>query len=136
MNRMQEALKLFDSIVNSRWFTKTVFVLIFTKMDLIEEWVRRVPVARYFPDCPDATPTVGPVQRYMEYLTDRFLSLAETDETAARIRVVQGSLISDGRDTILEILEASKDMVVKMAPKIVQANRVAGSKRPGVVGTG
>lgn len=36
VNRMQEALTLFDSITNSRWFTRTSFILHFTKMDKLE----------------------------------------------------------------------------------------------------
>ncbi|KAI3333281.1 guanine nucleotide binding protein, alpha subunit [Ustulina deusta] len=36
-NRMSEQLAAFKTIVNSGWFTRTKFILIFTKLDLVEE---------------------------------------------------------------------------------------------------
>ncbi|KAI0411931.1 G-alpha-domain-containing protein [Xylaria grammica] len=110
VNRMQEQLALFDSIVNSRWFSKSVFVLIFTKLDLIEESLQRRPVEKYFIDYPYRTQTIGFVERYMQYLTDRFLSLAQSDKTAARIRVVQGNFVSGGNDAVSGILEAANEL--------------------------
>ena len=37
MNRLQEALTLFDSICNSKWFTKTSIILFLNKIDLFAE---------------------------------------------------------------------------------------------------
>ncbi|KAJ7457745.1 G-protein alpha subunit-domain-containing protein [Mycena latifolia] len=49
-NRMQEALTLFDSICNSRWFVKTSIILFLNKIDLFAEKLPRSPLGDYFPD--------------------------------------------------------------------------------------
>jgi hypothetical protein len=43
VNRMQEALTLFDSICNSRWFVKTSIILFLNKIDRFKE---KLPVSR------------------------------------------------------------------------------------------
>jgi guanine nucleotide-binding protein subunit alpha len=47
---MQEALTLFDSICNSRWFTKTSIILFLNKVDLFKGKLSRSPLQKYFPD--------------------------------------------------------------------------------------
>ena len=49
VNRMQEALTLFDSICNSRWFVKTSIILFLNKIDLFAEKLPRSPLEDYFP---------------------------------------------------------------------------------------
>jgi len=39
MNRMEEALKLFEEISKSKWFGKTSFILFLNKSDLLAEKV-------------------------------------------------------------------------------------------------
>jgi len=50
VNRMQEALTLFDSICNSRWFIKTSIILFLNKMDRFKEKLPISPMSNYFPD--------------------------------------------------------------------------------------
>lgn len=50
MNRMEEALVLFDSICNSRWFTKTSIILFLNKIDRFREKLPLSPLKDYFPD--------------------------------------------------------------------------------------
>ncbi|ORX84063.1 guanine nucleotide binding protein, alpha subunit [Basidiobolus meristosporus CBS 931.73] len=50
VNRMQEALTLFDSICNSRWFTKTSVLLFLNKIDLFREKLITSPMSDYFLD--------------------------------------------------------------------------------------
>jgi len=50
VNRVQEALILFDSICNSRWFLGTTIVLFLNKIDLFAEKLHRSPLSDYFPD--------------------------------------------------------------------------------------
>ncbi|KAI9188248.1 guanine nucleotide-binding protein subunit alpha [Blastocladiella emersonii ATCC 22665] len=49
-NRMKESLTLFDSICNSRWFTKTSVILFLNKIDLFKEKVAVSMIAHYFPE--------------------------------------------------------------------------------------
>ncbi|KAI0424573.1 G-protein alpha subunit-domain-containing protein [Xylaria sp. FL1042] len=114
VNRMEEQLVLVDSVINSRWFSKSVFVFIFTKLDLIEEWLQNERVEKYFPDYPYRTLTVGFVERYMQYLTNRFLSLVESEQLG-RVRIVQGDLIHGYKDTVTKIVEAVNDLTARYA---------------------
>ncbi|KAF7333951.1 Heterotrimeric G-protein alpha subunit [Mycena sanguinolenta] len=49
-NRMRESLYLFESIINSRWFLRTSIILFFTEVDAFEAKIRKIPLARYFPE--------------------------------------------------------------------------------------
>lgn len=95
---MQEALTLFDSICNSRWFVKTSIVrfsiacswppshikrrcfyqiLFLNKIDLFAEKLPRSPLADYFPDY-----TGGDnYDAACEYLLHRFVSLNQSAAT-------------------------------------------------------
>ncbi|WAQ90084.1 hypothetical protein PtA15_12A69 [Puccinia triticina] len=50
VNRMVEALNLFDSICNSRWFTKTAMILFLNKTDLFRQKLHLSPIHLFFPD--------------------------------------------------------------------------------------
>lgn len=49
VNRMQEALVLFDSIVNPRWLVNIRFALLFTKYDKLAAKLKASPLEDYLP---------------------------------------------------------------------------------------
>ncbi|XP_057203533.1 guanine nucleotide binding protein (G protein), alpha activating activity polypeptide O, a isoform X2 [Triplophysa rosa] len=49
-NRMYESLKLFDSICNNKWFTKTSIILFLNKKDIFEEKIKKSPLSICFPE--------------------------------------------------------------------------------------
>ncbi|KAG4089269.1 guanine nucleotide binding protein, alpha subunit [Neocallimastix lanati (nom. inval.)] len=49
-NQMYEALLLFDSICNSRWFINTPIILFLNKIDIFKKKIKYSPVSNYFPD--------------------------------------------------------------------------------------
>ncbi|KAK9480962.1 guanine nucleotide binding protein, alpha subunit [Lipomyces japonicus] len=53
VNRMNEALTLFESICNSRWFTQTSIILFLNKIDIFREKIITSPLRLYFPDYPE-----------------------------------------------------------------------------------
>jgi guanine nucleotide-binding protein subunit alpha len=57
VNRMQEALTLFDSICNSRWFIKTSIILFLNKIDLFADKIRHSPLGDFFTDYTGVTTT-------------------------------------------------------------------------------
>ena len=74
VNRMQEALTLFDSICNSRWFTKTSIILFLNKIDRFKEKLPVSPMKNYFPDYEGG-------QDYglaCDYILNRFVSWVNT----------------------------------------------------------
>ncbi|SGZ50876.1 CIC11C00000005915 [Sungouiella intermedia] len=49
-NRLEESLTLFDSVVNSRWFSRTSVVLFLNKIDVFASKLPYSPLERHFPD--------------------------------------------------------------------------------------
>ncbi|KAI7897597.1 guanine nucleotide binding protein, alpha subunit [Cokeromyces recurvatus] len=49
-NRMMESLVLFESVVNSRWFSRATIILFLNKIDIFREKVKRIPIEKFFPD--------------------------------------------------------------------------------------
>ena len=49
VNRLQEALTLFDSICNSEWFINTSIILLLNKIDMFREKLPLSPLRAYFP---------------------------------------------------------------------------------------
>ncbi|VDB96098.1 unnamed protein product [Peniophora sp. CBMAI 1063] len=47
---MKDSLALFDSIVNSRWFSRTSIILLFTKLDIFRRKLPKVPMEKFYPD--------------------------------------------------------------------------------------
>ena len=66
-----EALILFDSIANSRWFTRTAIILFLNKVDLFREKMSRSPLGNHFPDYTGG----NDVNRAAKYLLWRFNQL-------------------------------------------------------------
>ncbi|GBB91367.1 hypothetical protein RclHR1_01860021 [Rhizophagus clarus] len=75
VNRMQEALTLFDSICNSRWFVKTSIILFLNKIDRFREKLPRSPMNKYFPDYEGG----DNYDAACDYILDRFVSLNQSD---------------------------------------------------------
>jgi hypothetical protein len=49
-NRMHEALQLWQSICNSRWFRDTALILFLNKVDLFRDKIDRSPIDKFFPE--------------------------------------------------------------------------------------
>ena len=70
VNRMDEALTLFDSICNSRWFEKTSILLFLNKTDLFRQKLKTTPLNQYFKDYQGNS---GPILCFVLGITDRQL---------------------------------------------------------------
>ena len=72
---MREALFLFDSICNSKWFTRTAVILLMNKIDLLREKILVSPLEDYFPEY-----TGGPsYDRALEFITGMFTRLHKSE---------------------------------------------------------
>ncbi|KAH6897854.1 guanine nucleotide binding protein, alpha subunit [Coprinopsis sp. MPI-PUGE-AT-0042] len=50
-NRLAQSLILFESVVNSRWFSRTTSIFLFlNKIDIFKIKLRKVPLEQYFPE--------------------------------------------------------------------------------------
>lgn len=75
VNRMQEALTLFDSICNSRWFVKTSIILFLNKIDRFKEKLPVSPMKDYFPDYEGGADYAAAC----DYILNRFVSLNQAE---------------------------------------------------------
>ncbi|CAO3661358.1 unnamed protein product [Umbelopsis vinacea] len=76
VNRMQEALTLFDSICNSRWFVKTSIILFLNKIDRFAEKLPVSPLSDYFSDFRGG----NNYDAACDYILNRFVSLNQSDD--------------------------------------------------------
>ncbi|KAI9256903.1 guanine nucleotide-binding protein subunit alpha [Sporodiniella umbellata] len=75
VNRMQEALTLFDSICNSRWFVRTSIILFLNKTDIFKEKLSKHSLQESFPDYKGA----DNYDAAREYILTRFSSLNQSE---------------------------------------------------------
>lgn len=113
VNRMLEQLVLWDSVANNRWFMKTNFVLMFTKVDSLPETIELCPITKYFPDFQEPVESCGMAQlidSYLAFLKSRFLSLMQSEEARQRTQVVFADLVhinyQNPADLVLKNLKA------------------------------
>ncbi|KAI6121804.1 G protein alpha-subunit [Pisolithus sp. B1] len=106
-NRMQEALTLFDSICNSRWFVKTSIILFLNKIDLFAEKLPTSPLSDYFPDY-----TGG--ENYdaaCDYLLHRFVAL---NQNAATKQIYAHYTCATDTQQIKFVLSAIQDILLQI----------------------
>ncbi|ORX61514.1 guanine nucleotide-binding protein subunit alpha [Hesseltinella vesiculosa] len=76
INRLQEALTLFDSICNSKWFVKTSIILFLNKIDLFAQKLNKSPLAHYFSDYMGG----DSYEKACQFLLQRFVCLNKRPE--------------------------------------------------------
>jgi guanine nucleotide-binding protein subunit alpha len=105
VNRMQDQLKTFKAVGNSWWFTNSNFILLFTKMDQLEDWLAREPPKRYFPGFTD--PSSQPlVEHYMQYLEELFISTIPSKKIRSRIQTIRVNLLDiENEKPLMKVVE-------------------------------
>ncbi|KAH3665583.1 hypothetical protein OGAPHI_003770 [Ogataea philodendri] len=105
VNRMHEAIMLFESLCNSKWFVNTPFILFLNKVDLLEDKLRRSPIRKYFPDYKGKTNDLEDTLQYFEKL---FLSLNRANKPI----YVHRTCATDA-ESMKFVLTAITDMIVQ-----------------------
>jgi guanine nucleotide-binding protein G(o) subunit alpha len=104
-NRMHEALNLFDSICNSRWFAKTSLILFLNKCDLFAEKIKKVPITTAFPDYSGA-------QEYDEsikYIEGQFQNLNKNPDKQIYCHVT----CATDTKLVAAVFNAVKDIIIR-----------------------
>jgi guanine nucleotide-binding protein G(i) subunit alpha len=107
VNRMQEALTLFDSICNSRWFVKTSIILFLNKIDLFAEKLPYSPLGDYFPDYNGG----DNYDAACDYLLHRFVSL---NQSAATKQIYAHYTCATDTQQIKFVLSAIQDILLQL----------------------
>ncbi|KAF8069835.1 heterotrimeric G-protein alpha subunit, GPA1-like protein [Lyophyllum atratum] len=77
VNRMQEALTLFESICNTKWFVKTPMILFLNKIDIFSEKLPRSPLSDIFPHFDGG----ADFDAACEYVLQRFIDLNQNPKS-------------------------------------------------------
>lgn len=81
VNRIDEAITLFDTISNSRYFIETPILVFFNKIDLFKEKIAQIPIKEYFP-----TYTGGSdFDLACTFFKEEFLSKIKNDEQSVYV---------------------------------------------------
>jgi guanine nucleotide-binding protein G(o) subunit alpha len=104
-NRMHEALNLFDSICNSRWFAKTSLILFLNKCDLFAEKIKKVPITTAFPDYPGAMD----YDESIKYIEGQFQNLNKNPDKQIYCHVT----CATDTKLVAAVFNAVKDIIIR-----------------------
>lgn len=112
-NRMDEALALFNQIVNSQYFRAKAFLLFLNKKDLFEKKLKTAPLADYLPDC--YLSRSATLDESVEFIKERFL--AKDRNAGRKIKVTATTAIDTGNVKFMlnSVLTSKKKRAIKMA---------------------
>jgi GTPase SAR1 family protein len=108
VNRMQEALKLFSQICNSKHFASTNMVLFLNKRDLFEDKIKKVPINLAFPDY------TGPrdYKECLEYVKEQF---EEINKNKSSKKVYTHVTCATDKNNVHAVFDAVKDIVIRQS---------------------
>lgn len=75
VNRMVEAIALFEEICNSRWFTNTSMILYLNKKDLFEKKITKSSIKEAHEDFADYSGKTNDYQDGVQYFQQKFLAV-------------------------------------------------------------
>jgi guanine nucleotide-binding protein G(i) subunit alpha len=104
VNRMEEALNLFEEVLNMKWFKDTSMILFMNKVDLFERKFKDVPLKDHMPDFNGTTAEDG-----KKFMQAQFLA---RDKSKERDIYCYFTTATD-KDNIQNVLKAVKDVVLR-----------------------
>ncbi|KAF5702845.1 guanine nucleotide-binding alpha-3 subunit [Fusarium mundagurra] len=94
VNRFHEYLLLFDSLVNSRWFTQTPFFVILSNVSAFRKKIPQSPLSKWFPQFGGGSDG----DAALKFMEDQFRELAKAEQNvyiqAADIHSAEGVMAS------------------------------------------
>ncbi|KAI0537496.1 G-protein alpha subunit-domain-containing protein [Xylaria digitata] len=110
VDRMLEQFTLFESISNSGWFKRTNFVVVFTKIDLVEEYLEEVDVDAFLRIAhviSDTEPRITGVDEYLRCLEAHFRRLVKQTDAQERFRFIHANLVDvDKHNPAVDVFDA------------------------------
>ncbi|KAI7879768.1 guanine nucleotide-binding protein alpha subunit [Lichtheimia hyalospora FSU 10163] len=107
VNRMDEALTLFDSICNSRWFEKTSILLFLNKTDLFRQKLKATPLNHYFKDYQGNS-----YDDACQYIMERFTTLNTASPTSGK-QVYPHFTCATDTEQIKFVMTAVNDIIIQ-----------------------
>jgi len=108
VNRMVEAINLFDDICNGRWFKRTAMILFLNKRDLFQEKLQKVPFNTYFPEYKGS----GQYNECAQYIQQLF-----ENQNKQKKQVYTHLTCATATDNIKMVFNAIKDIIIRAGLK-------------------
>ncbi|KAJ3451497.1 guanine nucleotide-binding protein g(o) subunit alpha [Anaeramoeba flamelloides] len=105
VNRLKEAFDLFETTINNEYFEKTNCVLLFNKMDLFEEKIKKVPLSECFSEYKDGSDS----SQAKKFISNKFLEIFETRKR----KIWSYSTCATDTNKIRTIFENIKELVME-----------------------
>lgn len=105
---MREALMLFETIANSKWFERSAMILFLNKMDLFREKIEsgRSPINRHFIDY---TGPPADINVAKEFFADKFRQLVHTPGKEPYVHFTNAT----DTDLLRKTMASVQDMIVQ-----------------------
>jgi len=110
VNRMEETLNLFDSMVNSKWFSSTSTILFLNKKDLFEEKIKTIPLT----SCPVFHGYDESINNYeggCQAIKEQFESRKNNNDSEIYTHIT----CATDTKMIMTVFDAVKDIVIRDA---------------------
>jgi len=104
VNRMHEAIQLFDEICNSKWFQNTSMILFLNKKDLFEEKIQTVDLSVCFPEY-RGEKTYDATSKYLE---ESFKKLNRQEEKQVYVHFT----CATDTENVRFVFNAAKDIIL------------------------
>jgi len=114
VNRMVEALNLFDKICNWHWFYSTAMILFLNKSDLFREKIKKVPLTVCWPDYKlgnEFEPAVQFIKEEFEALNHA----ADSPNKSAHKKIYTHITCATDRTTMQRVCDTVMDIVINQA---------------------
>ncbi|KAI0448645.1 G-protein alpha subunit-domain-containing protein [Xylaria acuta] len=114
-DRMCEQFMLFEAIANSRWFARSSFVIVFTKMDLLTQYLKEEDVDAFLRTkgvIPKTEPRVTLADGYLTCLERHFRKLVKSVNVRERVRFVRANLVDvDAHNPAIDIFSTLESFI-------------------------
>jgi len=111
MNRVTEALILFDEICNSRWFKKTSLILFLNKCDIFAEKIQKVPLTVCFPEYSGAQ-TYEDCAKYMQLQFEKRNKSGDPSKGDVK-KIYTHITCATDRNNVHMVFNAVKDIIIR-----------------------
>jgi len=111
MNRVTEALILFEEICNSRWFKKTSLILFLNKCDIFHEKIQRVPLTVCFPEY-TGEQSYEACAKYMQQAFEKRNHVVEQGKSETK-KIYTHITCATDKNNVHAVFNAVKDIIIR-----------------------
>ncbi|KAI8951236.1 G-protein alpha subunit-domain-containing protein [Xylaria longipes] len=141
-DRMREQFMIFESCANSYWFAQSSFIIVFTKMDLLTQYMKEEDVDAFLRThdvISETEPRITIADDYLGYLERHFRRLVRSVDVRERVQFIRANLVDvDKRNPAIDIFDTLKIFIPskrvstpsKKIPTPTREKEILSEKRP------